>query len=200
MTEIGQTQEKGCGWLGCVNSADAILDGRSLCRVHFYRIAAGRLEGYRTAIEKDTMSLAERGSMLGFLSEVVNESTGLMARAKSLTESQRKEFLDLSLSASEFYKRAQRSPRTKCDLPIVLRRESEAVAAGEPAKAVNVSKRGACVETSTSWSVGETIWIRRPDVSRQARAVVVWLKILSPSKKLTGLHIVDAGDFWGLEQ
>jgi PilZ domain len=187
-------------WLGRLRQpTDASLDRRSLCLVHFYRVASLRLGDFEAAIEKDNMPAAEKGGMLGFLSEIVNESTRVMASAKSLTESQRKQFLDLSRSASEFYKRAQRSPRRKRELPVVLRRDSGAGAATEAAKTVNVSKRGACIETSASLTVGETVWIRRTDIFRQARALVVWLKVLSPSKNLTGLRIVDPEDFWGLE-
>jgi hypothetical protein len=198
MADASQTQKDGCGWHGCVSSADATLDGRALCLAHFYRVATTRLVDYRADLEKENLSPAAKSSMLGFLSQIVNESTRVTASSKSLTESQRKQYLDLSRQASEFYKRAQRSPRRKRELAVVLGREGESGATGQPAKTVNVSKRGACIETSAPWTIGETVWIRRTDVLEQARAVIVWLKVLSPSKNLTGLRIVDLEDFWGL--
>lgn len=198
MTGTKETQKQGCSWQGCVSSANARLDGRSLCLNHFHRIATARLQDYGAVLEKDNMSAAEKSAMLGFLSEIVNESTRVTAREKSLLESQRKQYFDLSRQASEFFKRAQRSPRRRRELPVVLGRQGESAARGESAKTVNVSKRGACVETSKSWSIGETIWIRRTDVLQQTRAVIVWLKVLSPSKNLTGLRILDLEDFWGL--
>ena len=198
MTQTREMQKQVCGWQGCVNSADARLDGRSLCRNHFHRIATARLQDYHAVLEKDNISASEKTAMLGFLSEIVNESTRVTAHEKSLPEPERKQYFDLSRRASEFFKRAQRSPRRRCELPVVLGREAEGGARGEPAKTLNVSKRGACVETSKSWTIGETVWIRRTDVLKQARAVIVWLKVLSPSKNLTGLRILDLEDFWGV--
>jgi hypothetical protein len=198
MAKSEQPQKTPCGWQGCMNSADATLSGRALCLGHFYRIAATRLIDYREDLGKDTLSQAAKSGMLSFLSEIVNESTRVMASTKSLTESQRQQYLDLSRQASELYKRAQRSPRRRRELQVTLGRESQNPATAETAKTVNVSKRGACIETSTSWTIGETVWLRRADILRQARAVIVWLKVISPSKSLTGVQIVDPDDFWEL--
>jgi hypothetical protein len=103
--------EVACGWAGCGSDSEATLDGRPLCRNHFYDIAARRLEEYRARLQLVEPAGLARNAILKFLSEVINQTTTLVAGVKFLGPSQRDQFLELSLSAIELYKRVQRNPR-----------------------------------------------------------------------------------------
>ena len=85
-----------------------------------------------------------------------------VASAKFLGPGQRDQFLELSLSAAELYKRVQRNPRVARNIPILIDRETDSAGNQELANTVNVSKRGACLATSGLWGTGEKIWIAKP--------------------------------------
>jgi hypothetical protein len=68
-------------------------------------MAARRLEEYRARLQRIEPSGADRIATLKFLSELIGQTTTLVASAKFLGSSQRDQFLELSLSAVELYKR-----------------------------------------------------------------------------------------------
>jgi hypothetical protein len=109
-----------CGWPGCSGGAEATLDGRPLCRGHCYDIAARNLEEHRARLERIGPLGADRIATVKFLSELINQTTTLVARAKFLGPSHRAQFLELSLSAAELYKRVQRNPRIPRNTPILI--------------------------------------------------------------------------------
>ena len=188
-----------CGWSGCGSGAEATLDGRPLCRNHFYDIAAKRLEEHRARLQRIDPSGADRITIPKFLSEVINQTTTLVATAKFLSSGQREQFLELSLSAAELYKRVQRNPRIPRNMPILANRETDAAGRQELTNTVNVSKCGACITTKSMWEIGEKIWIEKPGNRLRTLARVAWVKKGEPSQFLVGLEILDCEDFWGLE-
>jgi hypothetical protein len=193
------------------------MDGRSFCRIHFYEFARKRLEDSRSSSAKDGAATTSSPAIAKFLSELVSQATALVAGAKYMTEMQRNQFLELSLSAVELYKCLQRNPRFKRKVSVVLRPSTEASAVGEQEISVvirssadtgtrgeftstlNVSKTGACLETSSAWEVSQEIWIERADNRQVTRARVVWVKKVSASKYLLGAEILNCEDFWGVE-
>jgi len=188
-----------CGWSGCSNDGEATLDGRPLCRNHFYDMAARRLDEYRPRLQRIDPAGADRITIPKFLSEVINQTTTLVATAKFLSSGQREQFLELSLSAAELYKRVQRNPRIPRNMPILANRETDAAGRQELTNTVNVSKRGACITTKSMWEIGEKIWIEKPGNRLRTLARVAWVKKGEPSQFLVGLEILDCEDFWGLE-
>jgi PilZ domain len=139
---------------------------------------------------------------LTFLSDLIDQATVLVATAKFLASSQRDQFLALSQSAANLYKRVQRNRRILRNMPIPLYREtdsSDSSVEQELTNTVNVSKRGACIATKRAWTAGEKIWIRKPQGPLRALAQVTWLKETGPSQFLMGLQILDSEDFWGSE-
>ena len=193
------------------------MDRRTLCRVHFYELAIKRLEDSRARLANAPPGSAENSSIAKFLSELVSEATSLVAGSKYLTEIQRNQFLELSVSAVELHKQLQRHPRferkvsivlsrspdpgteVEQKLFVVLRSSSDSRTRGEFTNTLNVSKTGACLETSSAWEVSQVIWIERADNRELARARVVWVKRVSSSKYLLGAEILDCEDFWDLE-
>jgi hypothetical protein len=188
-----------CGWAGCSNSAEASVDGRRLCRNHFYDIAARCLDEHRARLCEGDPVGAHRTRILKFVSELINETTLLVASGKFFGQEQRDQYLELCLSASELYKRVQREPRIARNMPILIGRETDAAGRQELTNTVDVSKQGACIATNGVWKTEEKIWIQRPQNSRRALARVAWVKKGEPSQFLMGLEILDCADFWGLE-
>jgi hypothetical protein len=188
-----------CGWPGCSGGAEATLNGRSLCRGHFYDMAARNLEEHRARLERIGPLGADRIATLKFLSELINQTTTLVARAKFLGPSQRAQFLELSLSAAELYKRVQRNPRIPHNTPILIYREADSTENQELTNTVNVSKQGACIATIRLWETGEKIWIQKPGSQLRTRARVAWAKKNGLSQFHIGLEILECADYWELE-
>ena len=136
--------------------------------------------------------------ILKSLSEVINQTTNVVARAKLLNPRRREQFFELTLSAAELYKRVQRSPRVSRNMPILIYREMDFTRKQELTNTVNVSKRGACIATSSLWETGEKIWIEKPVNKLRTLALVAWVKKSEASQFLLGLEILDCEDFWGL--
>jgi hypothetical protein len=193
-------EKKSCGSAGCQNPSEVLLDGRPLCRNHFYEIAAKRLEDIRLHFVEGGPSLARNSSEARFLSELIGAATGLVATARYLSELHRDKYLELSLSALELYNRLQRHPRFAKEIVVILRRTPDPGARKEFTKTLNVSKKGGCIETGSVWNVSDDVWIERADNRQQARARIVWVKHKPSSRYLLGVEILDCQDFWRLER
>ena len=191
-------REVNCGRSGCSEGVQTTLDGRAFCRDHFYDMAAKRIEEYRARLQHIDQAGADRIAIPKFLSEVISQTTTLVANTKFLNPRQREQFLELSLSAAELYKRVQRSPRLKRNMPILLYREMDFTRKQELTSTVDVSKRGACIATSSVWETGEKIWIEKPRNKLRTLARVAWVEKSEASQFLLGLEILDCEDFWGL--
>lgn len=188
-----------CGWSGCNNSAEMTLDGRPLCRNHFYDIAARRLEEHRARLQSIEPAGADRTAMTNSLSEIITQTTMLVASAKFLGPGQRDQFLEVSSSAVELYKRVQRNPRVLRNMPILICREADSAESQELTNTINVSKRGACIETNKLWETGEKVWIQKPGNQLRALARVTWVKKNGLFQFLMGFEFLKFEDFWGLE-
>jgi hypothetical protein len=192
--------ESKCGWAGCANAPEVILDQRHLCRIHFYDIASKRLEEHRTRLSKGEPVAAERTKILTFVSEVISETTSLVARAKFLGQDLRDKFMQLTLATGEFYKILQRDPRMPRNIPILLWREGDSDAKQELTSTVNISKHGACISTRRAWNVNEKIRIAIPQSAHHAPGRVAWVRKTGAVEFQIGLEILGCTDFWKLEQ
>lgn len=188
-----------CGSPGCNNLAEATLDGLSLCRNHFYDLGVARMEEYRVRVQTLEATGGDRSEVPKFLSELISQTTMFVAKAKLLGPGQREQFLELSFSAMELFKRAQRPPRMPRNMPVLVSRESDSAGAKELTNTLDVSKRGACIATAGLWVIGEKAWIEKPVSALRALARIAWSKKTGFSEYLVGLDILDADDFWKLE-
>jgi hypothetical protein len=191
-------RDQTCGWSGCGSVAEATLEGRALCRNHFYDVATKRLEEHRTRLQRISPVGKDRIAVSRFLTEMISEATTLVAKAKLLAPWQRDQFFELSLAGVDLFKRVQRNPRTVRNMPILIYRETDSPAQWELTNTVDVSKQGACVATNRSWESGEKLWIEKPTNQVRAQARIAWVKTNAPSQTLIGLEIQDCEDFWGL--
>jgi hypothetical protein len=188
-----------CASPGCKGPAEAALDARMWCRLHFYEVAAKRLKEYDARLHKGEPAQAERIAIAKFLSDLMSQATKLIASAKALTATQREQILAVSFSAMELYKQLQREPRASRNPPIPVYLEDEAGGKQELAHALNVSKLGACIATTRASKEGETIWIQKPQSPLKAYARIVWVKKSAASQYLIGIEILDCEKFWGSE-
>lgn len=188
-----------CAWAGCKNGPEAVLANRAVCRIHFHQLAAKRLEMIRARFAETGPVSPQNAHDARFLSELIGGVTELVATAKDLSESQRNDYLDLSLSAIALYSRLQRHPRFQKELAVVLRRSSDPRSWGEFTKTLNVSKKGSCIEAGSEWRVSEEIWIERADNRTQTRARIIWVKKQQSSRYLLGVEILNCLDFWTLD-
>ena len=196
--EVG-TKESRCGWSACSNSAEARLEGRQLCRDHFYELAKRRVEEHRERMQKAAPEGKERIAVSQLLTDLISQATTLVATAKLLSPWQRDQFFELSLSAAELYKRVQRNLRVARNVPVLLHAEANSHRDPELTNTVDVSKRGACVETRRSWEVGTKLRLETLGNHRQALGKVAWVRKNGLSEFLMGIELLDGEDFWGLE-
>jgi hypothetical protein len=191
--------EATCGWSGCSSKPEATLDGCGFCRNHFYDKAAKRLDEHRSSLRRISPGIADHTATLKFLSEIISQTTTLVASAKVLDPGQRDKFLKLSLTAAQLYKRVQRNARIPRNMPILAYRESDSAAMKELTNTVDVSVQGVCIVTYRLWEIGEKIWIEKPRNRLRTLARVAWLKKGEPTQYLMGLDILDHKDYWGLD-
>ena len=189
-----------CTWSGCNSGAEGKVDGRWLCRKHFYNLAMRRLEEYRRGLKRATSLAAERTAISQFLSELISQTTTLVATAKFLSPQQHRQLFELSLSAAELHKRVQRSPRMPRNIPVIIYGERDSGAGKEQTTTVDVSKRGVAIATSRLWIAGEELWIEQPGSQLRARARVAWVKKKAPLQFVIGLEILDCENFWEAEK
>jgi len=191
-------QEGTCGWSGCSSKPEATLEGRRLCRSHFHDASATRIEEFRRHLRRIAPGKEDPTAALNFLSEIISQTTTLAASAKLLDPGQRDQFLKLSLSAAQLYKRVKRNARIRRNMPILVYRETDSSGMKELTNTIDVSKRGVCIATSWLWEIGEKIWIEKPGNRLRTLARVAWLQKGEPTQYLMGLDILDHDDFWGL--
>jgi len=192
-------REVTCAWAGCSSKPEAALDGCRLCRNHFYDRAAKRLEECGAGLRQIASERADHTATLKFLSELISQTTTLVASAKLLDPGRRDKFLNLTLSAAQLYKRIQRNARIRRNMPILVYRQTDSTGMWELTNTVDVSKQGACITTSWLWEIGEKIWVEKPGNQLRTLARVAWLKKGEPTQFLMGLDLLDCADFWGLD-
>jgi hypothetical protein len=106
----GEAQREPCSWSACNNPGMASLSGLWLCELHFYETATNGLTDFRARFGGKSASAIEREKVLEFLSELMVQTTNLIAGAEPLSQSQSDEFLELWLSAASFAKQIQCRP------------------------------------------------------------------------------------------
>jgi len=185
-----------CGTAGCPNGAEATFEGQPFCPIHFYNVASERFVQYCARLSEGDPGGADRTKILYFVSELISVTTILVASAKSLGQEQRDQFLELSLSAAELYKRVQREPRIARNIPILISRKTDPSGKQELTNTVDVSRRGACIATYGVWKAGEQMWVQRPQAPLRALARVAWVKKTAAFQFRIGLEILDCEDFW----
>jgi PilZ domain len=189
-------EKQECCWAGCEFVSDASFGGRALCRDHFCQLVTKFLEEGRRDLpqlgDKDKLKLASS------LSEIISETTLMASKAKFLSAAQRDQLLKLSVTALELYNWTKRSPRVNREFLVEIATGDLDNRVREITKTIDVSQKGACVQTTLWLKVGEEIRIAWLHANREARARVAWVSNSQPPYMKIGLEILEADDFWSL--
>jgi hypothetical protein len=108
---IGEAEKEPWCWSACNNPGRACLSGLWLCELHFYETATNDLTEFRAQFGGKSASAIEGEKVLAFLSELMVQTTNLIAGGEPLSQSQSDEFLELWLSAASLAKQIQCRPR-----------------------------------------------------------------------------------------
>lgn len=187
-----------CSWTGCSRNSDGMLAERELCIEHFFEFAYRRINGIRRMLDDPDQSRVLMGEAQAFLSQVVSQTTHLATQVKPIDPSLREHLLSLSTGAAELYNRVRRAPRLARRVPCLLRSGIISPEIGEPCQTVNISQRGACLESSASPRAGREMKLERTDNKKSARVKISWVDRQGTGKYLIGIEILDCKDFWGL--
>lgn len=192
-----ETHRKPCNWAGCRSTSEALLHERPLCCRHFYEVAHRRLLTLQRELGRPELDRFFPPDTQTFLSELVGETT-VLSTTLHLNPGLREGLLRLSTYAAELCDRVRRAPRLSWHLDVILSGESPAQRA-ELTSTINISSKGASLETSLSLQTGQTVWLERPGVQKKLPARVVWIKHLTVSRRAAGLAFSSEDeDFWSL--
>jgi hypothetical protein len=200
-TERRVTEEKtSCVWVGCSQPSIASLEKRSLCAEHFLQAARRRLESIEKSVNDQSGVREVHSDIQTVLSEMVSQIPTVVASTRRLKPEVRDKFMSLSETAAKLYKQARRPPRF--DRKVVCQIRISVLSSETPQKCstLNVSQRGASVETDHAFQLKQVVALQREDTGKRASAKVVWVKKKPPKGFLVGLEIMDQEDFWGLGQ
>ncbi len=133
------------------------------------------------------------------LSEMVSQIPTVVAGKRLLNPELRDKFMALSETAARLYKQARRPPRFDRSVSCQIRVSVLSSEAPLRVSTVNVSQRGASVETTHPFQTKQVITLQREDTGKRVSAKVVWVKKAAKGFAV-GLEILDHEDFWGLQQ
>jgi|HubBroStandDraft_2_1064218.scaffolds.fasta_scaffold34884_2 hypothetical protein len=192
-----ETPRKSCDWSGCRSTSEALLHERPLCCRHFYEVAHRRLLTLQRELGRPELDRFFPPDTQTFLSELVGETT-VLSSALHLNPGLREGLLRLSTYAAELYDKVRRAPRLSWHFNVILSGDSPAQRA-ELTSTINVSCKGASLETSLSLQTDQAVWLERPGVQKRLRARVVWIKHLTTSRRAVGLAFSSEDEnFWTL--
>jgi hypothetical protein len=192
-----ETHRKPCNWAGCRSTSEALLHERPLCYRHFYEVAHRRLLTLQRELGRPELDRFFPPDTQTFLSELVGETT-VLSTTLHLNPGLREGLLRLSTYAAELCDRVRRAPRLSWRLDVILSGESPTQRA-ELTSTLNVSSKGASLETSLPLQTDQTVWLERPGVQKRLRARVIWMKPLTVSRRAAGLAFSSEDeDFWSL--
>jgi hypothetical protein len=188
-----------CGWVGCSNPSVASLDQRPLCVEHFLRAAQRRLTTIEASVNKQAGDRDVPADIQTVLSEMVSQVPTVVASTRLLNPELREKFMVLSETAARLYKQARRPPRFDRSVPCQIRVSVLSSETPLRVSTLNVSQRGASVETTHPFQTTQVVTLQREDTGKRVSAKVVWVKKAAKGFAV-GLEILDHEDFWGLQQ
>lgn len=188
-----------CGWVGCSSPSAASLDQRPLCVEHFLRAAQRRLTSIEASVGKQAGDRDVPADIQTVLSEMVSQIPTVVASKRLLSPELLDKFMALSETAVRLYKQARRPPRFDRSVSCQIRMSVLSSETPLRVSTLNVSQRGASVETTHPFQTQQVVTLQREDTGKRVSAKVVWVKKAGMGFAV-GLEILDHDDFWGLRQ
>lgn len=133
------------------------------------------------------------------LSEMVSQIPTVVASKRLLSPELLDKFMALSETAVRLYKQARRPPRFDRSVSCQIRTTVLSSETPLRVSTLNVSQRGASVETTHPFQTQQVVTLQREDTGKRVSAKVVWVKKAGAGFTV-GLEILDHDDFWGLRQ
>lgn len=187
-------------WVGCSQPPVASLEKRSLCADHFLDVASRRLDALESWLNNPSGSREVSSEVQATLAEVLSQVPTVVTGTRTLSTKAREEFVSLSERASKLYRQARRPPRFDRNVSCQIRVSVLSSESPQKCSTVNVSQRGASVETTAEFQLQQVITLQKEDTGKRAKAKVVWVKKKAAKRFLVGIEIMDQDDFWGLQQ
>jgi hypothetical protein len=141
-----------------------------------------------------------RSDALSAIAEVLSQVPSVVAGARGMDTALRDKFVVLSEKAAKLYKQARRPPRFTRSVSCHIRVSVLSSEAPQKCSTVDISQRGASVETTHPFEERQVITLQREDTGKRAKAKVVWVKKHNAKRFTVGLAIMDEEDFWGLQE
>lgn len=195
---MSEEKPKRCAWVGCSQPVAATIEKRELCVEHFLEMARQRLDAIEKAVNDQTVLRAMLSEIQSVLSEILSQTPAVVAGARRLRPEMRDSFMSLSEKAARLYKQARRPPRFDRSVSCHIRMSVLSSEAPQKCATLNVSQRGASVETTQAFQTRQVVTLQREDTGKRANAQVVWVKKKATKGFTVGLEILDEDDFWGL--
>lgn len=187
-----------CAWVGCSKPPRAALETRSLCLEHFLELSQRRLDLIERELEHEPGNRHFPPGTQNLLPEMVSQMSLLAVGTKLLHPVAREQLISLSATASALHKKLLRPPRFDRHVECLVQFGAIPSDLAETCFTMNISQRGACVETERPLAVKQVITLEQPDTGRRTKAKVIWIHEMAGTTYAVGLELLDPEDFWGL--
>lgn len=200
MSGVAEEKAGRCAWVGCSQPSIASLEKRPLCVEHFLEMAASRIDSIEASVNNQSGAREVHSGVESVLAEMMSQIPTVVTSTRRLKPELRDKFMALSETALRLYKVARRPPRFNRSVTCQVRLSVLSSEVPLRCSTLNVSQRGASVETTHPFQKDQVVALQREDTGKRANAKVVWVKKRQPKGFMVGLEILDQDDFWGLGQ
>jgi hypothetical protein len=200
VSRVAEEKAGRCAWVGCSQPPIASLEKRSLCAEHFLEMAVSRIDSIEASVNDQSGARDVHSDVQSVLAEMMSQIPTVVTGTRRLKPELRDRFMSLSETALKLYKAARRPPRFDRSVTCQVRLSVLSSEVPLRCSTLNVSQRGASVETTHPFQKDQVVALQREDTGKRANAKVVWVKKRQPKGFMVGLEILDQEDFWGLGQ
>ena len=163
-------------------------------------MAVSRIDSIEASVSDHSSARDVRSDVQSVLAEMMSQIPTVVTGTRRLKPELRDKFMALSETALRLYKAARRPPRFDRSVTCQVRLSVLSSEVPLRCSTLNVSQRGASVETTHPFQKDQVVALQREDTGKRASAKVVWVKKRQPKGFTVGLEILDQEDFWGLGQ
>jgi hypothetical protein len=188
-----------CSAQGCEQTAEAMIDGEGLCRVHFISHCYAQLERLEAVQKAHRLSLPDGESVRRFINQSSRQADEIEHTAKNLDNLDRARLLHIILWANEVGSYLRRSPRKAASIPVRLSCDKLGSAWEEETQTVLLSRHGVSLRCGHSAKPGEPIQLERLDTGERVLGQVAWQRSAESDGVRIGIEFVDCDNFWGLD-
>ena len=188
-----------CGVQGCVQTADAVIDGESLCRAHFISHCYAQLERFDEMRKAHRLNMPDAESVRRFINQSSRQADEIEHATRDLDNLERARLLHIILWANEVGSYLRRSPRKAASIPVRVSCDKLGSAWEEETQTVLLSRHGASLRCGHITKPGEPIQLVRLDTGQRVQGQVAWQRSAENDGIRIGVEFLDCDNFWGLD-